>query len=239
MKLIVYTALFGDIDYLWSALPGCSDVQHIAFVDELKVERGAWSGNPPRMSQKAEAGEPTWEQRIVDPKWGSRRTARRCKILSHHYLQDADAWIWVDANVRARIHPLLLMEKYTEELIGQRHWRRKCLYEEAEACVQLEKDSPEMLRAQVERYRQDGMPEKWGLCQTQVLIRRNTAAIQRLNRMWWNEIKRGSCRDQVSLPWVCWKLGMRWDNILGGSPRYGRGDFIHIRRPVEPDTDCD
>ena len=230
MKLVVYTASLGDANHLWSALPGCEDVQHIAFVDRLKTEAGVWEGDPPVLLPKSRRGlAPTWEQRVVEPKWGSRRTARHYKTLPHRYFPEADTWLWVDDNVRSRIHPRIVVNQDLNELVAQRHWKRKCVYEEVPACIDQEKDDPELLRAQEARYRQAGMPELWGLAQTGMLIRRNTAAIRELNEMWWAEIVGGSCRDQVSLPFVCWTLRLKWSILVGPSPQPGRGDFIYVK----------
>ena len=229
MKLVVYTASFGD-DNLWSVLPGCEDIQHIAFVDKLKTEVGVWERELPVILPKARVGlEPTWEQRIVKPEWGKRRTARHYKTLPHRYLPEADTWLWVDDNVRARIHPHLAVNQDRNVLVAQRHWRRKCLFEEIDACIMAEKGDPEVLRAQGAWYRQEGMPELWGLAQTGMLIRRDTAAIRELNEMWWAEITKWSCRDQVSLPFVCWKLRLKWSILVGPSPMPGRGDFIYVK----------
>ena len=237
MKLVVYTASFGDIDPLWSVPPGCEDVQHIAFVDKLKAEAGVWSQDPPVIKPRARIGlEPTWEQRVVEPEWGGRRTARHYKTLPHRYFPEADCWLWLDANVRARIHPRLVVDQDKNELVAQRHWKRKCVYEEVDACIVGEKDDPELLRAQEARYRQAGMPELWGLAQTGMLIRRNTAAIRELNEKWWAEIVEWSCRDQVSLPFVCWTLRLKWSILVGPSPQPCRGDFVYVKHGtrVEP-----
>ena len=237
MTLVVYTASFGDEDYLWSVLPGCRDVRHIAFVDRLKTEVGIWAGNFPKLRPRARASlKPTWEQRVVTAEWGSRRTARHYKTLAHRYLPEADTWLWVDDNVRARIHPRLVIDQDPNELVVQRHWKRKCVYEEVAACIEQEKDDPELLRAQGARYRQAGMPELWGLAQTGVLIRRNTPAIREFNEMWWDEITRGSCRDQVSFPFVSWKLGLQWSILAGPSPMPGLGDYVYMKHgtPVKP-----
>jgi len=229
MTLVVYTASFGD-DILWSALPGCEDIQHIAFVDKLKTEAGVWERELPVLLPKARVGlEPTWEQRIVIPEWGNRRTARYYKTLPHRHLPEADTWLWVDDNVRTRIHPRIVANHDRNVLVAQRHWKRKCVYEEIASCIGQEKGDPELLRAQEERYRQAGMPELWGLAQTGVLIRRNTAAIQELSEMWWAEITKGSCRDQVSLPFVCWTLRLKWSILVGPSPMPGRGEFVYVK----------
>lgn len=213
MKIVVYTALIGDIDRLWAPLPGSESVEHIAFVDAPKSEVGTPPAIQPGTSRTA--GKPTWEQRIVAPAWDNRRTARHYKACPHRYMPDADVWIWVDANVRARVKPELLVERYTGALATFKHWDRDCLYDEAAFCAKVHKDNPRTLASQAARYAYAGMPRHWGLAATRVVIRRNTPEIVALNEAWWAEMEAWSLRDQVSLPYVCWKQGIRWERIPG------------------------
>ena len=238
MKVIVYTALIGNIDRLWSVMPGSADVQHVAFVDGPKREVGLWGKSPPTILPNTGGAKahPTWNQQIVKPEWGDRRTARHYKVLPHRYLPDADVWIWIDANVRLRMHPLSLIKRYLKDndLMAFRHWERKCLYTEAEVCAKYKKDKRAILEAQTTRYEQAGMPRGWGLAATRVVIRRNTPAVRELNESWWTEIEHGSLRDQVSFPYVCWKHKMRWGVLPGRCcPRNTGKEYLcilHTRR---------
>jgi len=233
MKVVVYTAIVGNIDRLWTVLPGSQtdDVQHIAFVDAPKFEVGLWGGKPPTILKDSGGigGHPVWEQRIVTADWGTRRTARHYKALPHRYLPDADVWIWVDGNVRARRRPAQIARKYSGDLVTFKHWDRRCLYVEAAFCAKIHKDDPGVLRRQAARYRKAGMPTNWGLAATRVVIRRNTDAIRKLNEAWWAEMSAGSLRDQVSLPYVCWKQGIKWDVIPGKCVAGDSGEFLYVK----------
>jgi len=226
MKVVVYTALIGDIDRLWSVLPGSDGIQHVAFVDTPKREVGLWGGKSPTIVSGT-AGQitarPAWEQCVVEPEWGNRRTARHYKALPHRYLPYADVWIWMDANVRPRMPAQALTRYMTAGLVTFNHWRRQCLYKEASECIRQRKDGRDVLEAQAARYRRAGMPRNWGLAATRIVIRRNTEPIQALNEAWWAEIERGSVRDQVSLPFVSWRAGMRW-GALPGTCKPGNSD---------------
>jgi len=219
MKVIVYTSLIGNIDPLWSVMPGSDDVQHVAFVDAPQREVGLWGGSPPAILPKTggTTARTTWNQQIVKPEWDARRTARHYKTLPHRYLQDADVWIWVDGNVRLRMHPLVLIERYLKDndLVAFKHPDRDCLYAEAAFCAMHGKDKRPILESQTARYQLEEMPQRWGLAETRVVIRRNTQRIRELGEAWWTEIEQGSLRDQVSFPYVCWKHGARWAILPG------------------------
>ena len=233
MKVIVYTSIIGGIDQLWSVMPGSSDVEHIAFVDAKKREVGLWGKSPPTIMPKTGnvTAPKTWEQRIVKPRWDARRAARHYKAVPHLYLPDADIWIWVDGNVRLRMHPLKLIERRMKgDLTTFTHPDRRCLYDEVAFCARVGKDKATTLREQAKRYSLDGMPRRWGLAETRVVIRRNTPEIRALNEAWWAEIERGSLRDQVSLPYVCWKQSVRWGILHGRC--YSRNqsrEYVYLR----------
>jgi len=233
VKVAVYTSIIGGIDKLWSVMPGSGDVEHIAFVDARKREVGLWGKSPPTIMPKTGnvTAQATWEQRIVKPEWDARRTARHYKAVPHLYMPDADIWIWVDGNVRLRMHPLKLVERHMKgSLTTFKHWDRHCLYDEAAFCAKVHKDKPATLREQTTRYSREGMPRRWGLMATRVVIRRNTPEIRALNESWWAEIERGSLRDQVSLPYVCWKHEMRWRVLPGRCcPRNQSHEYVYLR----------
>jgi len=160
---------------------------------------------------------PTWEIRQAPATYGPRRTARHYKALPHYYLPDADVTIWVDGNVRLLAPPEMIVDKYLgdADLAIFRHPDRVCLYDEAAFCAKVGKDSREVLDRQTARYRVDGMPRKWGLPETRCVIRRNTQRMVDLDALWWHELQEYSVRDQVSIPYVCWKLGLKWRVIPG------------------------
>jgi len=219
--MIVYTAIFGDIDRLWSA--NTNGVKHIAFVDSQKEECDLISGRPTNF--------PVWEQRVIIPNWDNRRTARHFKTMPHLYMPDADTWIWVDCNVRLMDTPQNIVDKYLQSGFATfKHPDRDCVYDEAEICARVNKDKPEILGPQVARYYKEGMPKHWGLAETRVVLRTNNEINNTLDSMWWDEIRTHSLRDQVSLPYVFWKMGLKWSIIPGRcGPIHPVGPFKYMR----------
>jgi len=234
MHIVVYTAIFGDIDRLWSVYPLASKVEHVLFTDRPRREVGLWTDEQPATIRAKTQGlgvPPTWEQRMVEPEQGLRRTARHYKALPHRYL-DADVWIWVDGNVRLLADPREIVERYLgdADLAIFKHPDRVCLFEEAEFCAKVGKDSPKVLDKQTKVYQAEGMPRKWGLPETRCVIRRNVSRVRLLNDAWWAELNSFSVRDQVSLPFVCWKLGIRWREIPGRCwPRNTHKHFYYVK----------
>ena len=229
MKIIVYTAIFGQIDKLWSIHPVArGKAGYICFSDIPRKERGLWNGQ--QFLAKRTPGSFIWKVHQIKQQKSPRRTARHYKCLPHRYLPDADVWIWMDGNVRLTIPPEEAVRQWLQsDLAAFKHPDRNCLYVEASFCAKHKKDGVDVLRAQATRYRKAGMPARWGLAETGLIIRRNTPAIHEFNEAWWKEIEHGSFRDQVSFPFVCWKRGMRWTTIPGCCGLFGpRGPFRYI-----------
>lgn len=221
MRVAVYTAIFGNIDRLWSVYPlAAGKADWVCFTDQNLREVGLWTDdNPPSLRKNTrEMGvPPVWQVREAKATYGDRRTARHYKALPHYYLPDYDFWIWVDGNVRPLLPPERLVERYLghSDLAIFKHPDRNCLYTEADFCAQRGKDRPKTLSRQTERYRAEGMPPGWGLPETRCVIRRNCRSIVDLNVCWWQQMERYSYRDQVSLPYCCWKAGFKWREIPG------------------------
>lgn len=230
MKIIVYTAIFGRIDKLWSVRSVArGKATYICFSDVSRKEMGFWDGR--HFLGKAPPKSLTWKVHQVKQQDNPRRTARHYKCLPHRYLPDADVWIWMDGNVRLTIPPEKAIHQWLHsDLATFKHPDRNCLYVEAAFCAKHGKDTANILQAQVARYRKAGMPARWGLTETKLLIRRNTPAIHEFNEAWWREIEAGSQRDQVSFPFVCWKKDIRWTIIPGTCGMTGcKGPFHFVR----------
>jgi len=237
MKIIVYTALFGGSDRLWSAPPvSTSGVKYVVFTEKPRREVGLWtysfSLERPTVLGGTEDVSPTscsWEQRIVKAPQGNRKTARYYKVMAHKVLREADISIWVDANVRLLVSPAEVVSRWASrrDLVVFKHPVRGCLFDEVEACVRLGKGNKARILAQAKTYKKAKMPRRWGLASTRCLVRKHTSRIAKLNEAWWKEICKYSLRDQISLPFVCWRDGVQWEMIPKGVR--GNKDFWFIR----------
>lgn len=237
--IVLYTAIFGSIDPLWSLPPHPTQAARVCFTDAAREEIGSWRGTLYTPDARPLAPQRwQWEQRLVPATYGPRRTARYYKTLPQLAFPDADVWIWVDGNVRPRVDPETLVARYLPDgidLAVLRHPDRACLYTEADFCAQHGYDDRATLEAQAAAYRAADMPERWGLAETRVVIRRNTPEIRALNAAWWVEIAAHSRRDQVAFPFVCWRAGLRWREIPGRVQGQRHPDFwhdgaVHIKR---------
>lgn len=228
MNIVVYTALFGDIDKLWSIPPvSIAGAKYVVFTEKKRSEVGLWTSGfghiesrvPVTMLQgtgKSSPVIPTWEQVIVPSMRKVRKHARYFKTMVHEVLPDADVSVWVDANLRLLAPPKIALKWLQHrDLAAFRHPDRECLFREAEFCLAVKKGTTGKIRRQIEVYKQFRMPLNYGLASTRCVVRRHTKAQKKVNEAWWKEIQTYSVRDQISLPFVCWKLGLKWSVIPG------------------------
>lgn len=100
------------------------------------------------------------------------------------------------------------MEPQSDFLI-RRHQKRTCLYDEAMVCIKKKKDSEEIITKQTDFYRSKNYPRHNGLYVSFWLFRRHTEKMKMFSMLWWMQLEKYSHRDQISLPYVVWKHGMK------------------------------
>jgi hypothetical protein len=90
----------------------------------------------------------------------------------------------------------------TSGVAAYEHPERDCVYEEAGRCIELLLDRRGVIEQQISRYKSHGFPPHSGLFETKILVRRHESQVFQMNERWWAEIAAGSCRDQISFPFV-------------------------------------
>lgn len=192
-RVAVYTCITNAYDRL-PDLPQWPHCDFICFTD-----------NPYLRSDR-------WEMRYLSgDDLDAARRSRLPKILPHRFLLEYPISVWVDANVTVHtdLAALARLELASRPAAFFTHLERTNVYDEAEMCIKLDKDDPETLRRQADAYRKEGLPAGINdLVTCTVMFRRHRdPKIVSLMELWWKEILRYSRRDQISLPFVAWKLG--------------------------------
>lgn len=143
---------------------------------------------------------------------------RYCKLHPYELFPNEDAAIYIDGNVQviSDLTPLITTAFDSPTgLAMHRHPFRSCVYDEAFACIRSGKGNKEAIKKQVQRYRDEGFPEGFGLYEATVIAfdLRNKTATEILTS-WWEELCRSnSGRDQLSLPYIIWKSGFAFDDV--------------------------
>ena len=202
-SIVVYTAISGAYDTLREPSSAARDgTRFVAFLDAE--------------SERAVAGRRSaWQIRpLVSEDPDAVRSAKVYKVLPHRFFPDERYTLWIDGSVSIvcpfALDRLVALYLSDADLCVFRHSMRSCLYEEAEVCRRARLDVEGTIDRQLGRYRRAGYPREAGLVEASVILRRHTAAVREFDEAWWEEIRQGSRRDQLSFNFVAWKLGFRY-----------------------------
>lgn len=183
----VITAIYGGYDSLKEPEPQTVDVEWICVTDDPGLKSDAWKV-------------------VVEPRpeLHPRMAAKAPKFCPHLYAP-ATPTIWIDAAFRvaapdfaARMLDLLNRSSWA---MFAHPWR-DCIYDEANASVELLKYRGQPIGEQVAAYRELGHPAHGGLWATGVIGRRFSEPATRLGRAWWEECERWTIQDQLSFPFL-------------------------------------
>ena len=197
----VYTAVAGGYDKVRPPRKATAQ-RHVLFTDTADRVSG-WEIRP-------------FDTVLADPT----RTAKAPKVLAHRYAGEGDWSIWVDGNVEL-IAPAQTLTAEVERAgcsIGLfRHPERYCAFDEAVTCIKRGKDEAETIAAQLARYESEGFPRQFGLAECNVIVRRHNDPIVKLAmEIWWEEIEKGSKRDQLSFNYALWRAGLAYHELGNG-----------------------
>jgi len=78
----------------------------------------------------------------------------------------------------------------------------------------MRKDDETVMRRQVLRYQQEGINCS-GLFETSVVLRKHTPTVRTFDELWWNQIKNGSVRDQLSVNYAANRTDLRTAFLTG------------------------
>jgi hypothetical protein len=208
-KIVLYTSIFGGYDGLLPQ-PKAKGIDRICFTDRPLKSR-------------------SWEiVQIEPPVEDPVRKSRYPKILPHLFLKDYDYSIYIDGNylVVGALHEMINLHlKHANIAIFDHNQtasdRRNCVYKEFDALLEMSakgtyKDDPEVMRKQIERYKNEGYPAENGLIfGASILRKHNEPDVIKAMEAWWNELKNGSRRDQLSFNYAAWKTNLNYSVIDG------------------------
>jgi len=190
-KGIVYTAIFDNHDILLDPWVSSDQLEYICFTDNNNLESEVWNIHI------------TTEENL-----SPRLKNRKMKILPHSLFEKFEWSVYVDGNIHITGDLGRLAKKYLSDhkMVALRHPSRNGVYEEASKCIKLGKGDEKTIRKQMKRYKSEGFPDDRDLSANYVLFRKhNDCEVVKTMKDWWNELKKGSIRDQLSLNYVAWR----------------------------------
>lgn len=198
MKKVLYTCITGEYDnvpvYKYIA-PGWD---YVLFTDNEKLLRAKkfahWIVRPLPFS-----------------KLDNVRNSRWPKINAHKVFPDYVYSLYIDANIIVNNNNIF---DIADKLIKQNvlfalpnHPERICIYDEAEIIKEYGIDSPDLVDAEMDFLKSEKYPEKMGLSENNILLRKHNEITETLD-LWWYMVEKYSKRDQLSLCYALWKTGV-------------------------------
>ena len=204
MKKVVYTCLTGNYDTLLQPLAIRDDWDYICFSDCL-------SGN--------RAG--VWQIRSIPNQCKDVILSSRFpKLLPHKVLPEYDWSVYHDANMQIADEGFYeIISDHIEngdKICQVPHPWRDCIYKEIAECYRSGHFGYLKARAIRRHLLKDGFPAHYGLYENGLILRKhNDPDVIAADRMWWELFHKGARRDQLSLSYVYWKLGLKPALLFG------------------------
>ena len=198
MKIAVITSMYGsdtDLRSL-SETEKSYNVDYFAFLDKENKTTTGWK----KLISKSHS--------TIDSKWGYRRNAKIFKVLPELFLPQYDVYIWIDSEIKLKKDPNIICQNYLKnnDIAVFNHSQRNCIYDECEVIKKLGWENKETLENQFKFYDSNNFPKNFGLYEMTCYIKRNNEVTKSMSTMWWELICKFSSRDQLSFPYVVWKL---------------------------------
>ncbi|KAL0710422.1 hypothetical protein Bca4012_017400 [Brassica carinata] len=217
-QVVVSTCAFGGGDNLYQPIgmskASTQKVCYVAFWDDVTLATQEAEGH--KIGENGYIGK--WRVVVVKdlPFMDQRLNGKIPKMLSHRLFPEAKYSIWVDSKSQFRRDPLgvldALLWRTNSVLAISEHGARGSVYDEAKAVVKKHKATPEEVQVQINQYRHDKLPEdkrfngKKALSEASVIVREHTPLTNLFMCLWFNEVVRYTSRDQLSFPYVFWRL---------------------------------
>jgi len=221
-RVCIYTALFGEHDWLRSPAYIPDGVDFLCFSDRPRRASG-------------------WKVIIRDPGMGNPALDnRRLKILPFDELQAYDASLYVDANTLFLGDPLLLFQRWLEgsPFVAWRHPERSDIYAECEAILVSSRHEPRAILDCYRRLRAESFPPRDGLFELSALFRSHSdTKVEAFCQEWWKTFQDFPKRDQLSFPYVIRRTGIAPNTLpdrLGTSRTNDQFVKIYHGRKIAP-----
>jgi hypothetical protein len=199
MKVLIYSAIFGEYDHPKDIVKQSIDTDFMMVTDSQETHD--------------EAVAKGWQVMMVDGSVAStpRMRNRYYKTKPLAIPGDYDIRIYIDGSAYIKSHDLTKMcvsQLGGYPLMVFRHPEgRDCIYQEAEYASTMPKYLSHKLVEWAAQYKQEGMPEHFGLWACGMLVTRNDQLITNLFGIWFQEQVNGCGLDQIALPYLLWKTG--------------------------------
>lgn len=220
-KFVVYTALFGNYDYLIDPKEKYQGCDFICFTDQKNIKSSFWDIKV-----------------VEDIDLPLNMMNRKYKILPHLFLAKYESSMYIDTNIYIQSNPIFLAKKYLKNanIAVPRHFSRNCIYNESEIVIKAKKVKRASIVKVLNIFINSGFPKEFGLTENNIIFRtHNNIEIINLMNEWWDFLIEYIQRDQISFMYLVWKNNINL-NILDINARGNK--YFRIKPHKVEEIDC-
>jgi len=194
-KIVVYTCITGNYDKeILEPFLKPSNIDYFLYTDNIQNKSDNWEIRE-------------LPEKVVE--YNNILKNRYLKMHPQELFTGYDYSIYIDGNVKviSDLTDLVYSIKDKTGISMHKHQFRNCIYNEIEVCKIKKKGDYPKMKKQVERYKNEGFPKKFGMLEATIIVTdlKNKNAKVILDS-WWNEfISSESLRDQIALQYVIWR----------------------------------
>lgn len=135
------------------------------------------------------------------------------KWMSHEWLSDYDVTIWLDGYITPKLQKADTLEQWITTMyekntliLHRPHSDRNCIWDECDAVVKYQRDTPENVEIVRKQLTSSEMPHNWGLFDTNIIIKfQKNLELQEICRRIYVQLQSTSVRDQLAVTHVYYR----------------------------------
>lgn len=216
-KKCIFTYITGNYDNLMNPNVITPGWDYICFTDNKSISSDVWDIKPIHDKDLS----------VYCPK----RRANSVVMKYYEYIPDHyDICICIDGNLKIHKNLNELLSEFNydlneHDLMIPNHPDRSCVYEEAKAIINLNKDTRSNTESHVQKLKAEKYPANNGLYETcAMVLNRKSPLLKELFKDWYKEYMRLPCkRDQMSLNYVIWKYSNGINILSHSAPPEAKG----------------
>ena len=192
-KFVVYTVQVGGYDVVQQPLVVDERFDYVLFTDSEESKNIG-----------------IWQVRTIPYENSDlTRVSRYPKMHPNELLNEYEASLYIDANIQItgqRIYDRVV-ECYEQGIdwAGIQHPKYNCIYEDAYNVMALALEKEYRVFEWCHILRTEQYPRNNGLLENNIIFRRHTNVMKRVNNFWWELYQKYTRRDQLTLKYVLWK----------------------------------
>lgn len=142
------------------------------------------------------------------------RINRFCKLHPHLFFAKYKYSIYIDGSFKIKKNISHIVSKISDIGIAVYGGEIKDTYGQAAIGCIKRKEEEKIVIGQMKRYLDEGFPRNYGFSENGIIVREhNNEECIKIMNTWWNEILKGSGRDQLSFFYSVWKNGYQPKDI--------------------------